>query len=822
LGQTTRTISDLPPGSESLPRLIETICRTLEWDVGTLWRPRASRDGITCEAAWSIGSPAIDTFCEKSRGLTFPRGEGLPGRVLASGQAEWMDLEESKLFARHGEAAQAGLATGLAFPVADASQLYGVIELFVARREAPDRSLLDILVTIGAQTALLLTKSKALVDLQRAKDRLEIALDAGSMGAWDWDVSADRFRATSRLEALMGVPAGTLVGGLSALADRVHPEDRTRLVDVFRRAARDGSEIDFEHRVRRLDGAFRWLRLRGKTLDGGKTIAGVSGDITARVATVQQLRRSEHWIATTLRSIGDAVIAADRGGHVTFINPAACELTGWPEDEAIGRPIDDVFRILNEETRAPAESLYAQAMKDGVAVGIGDQALLVRRDGAELTIEDCAAPIREEDGEVSGVVLIFRDVTDKRREQERRTFLADATALLASSLDYEKTLESVGKLAVPRIADWCVIDLLEDGELRRLTVEHRDPMRLELVKVLLRRYPSDPRSPHGVMEAIRTGRSQLLSDIPESFIREVARDQEHLTILTGLGLRSFMIVPIRARERVLGAISLVTSESRRRLDETDLRFAEELASIAGIAIDNARLYREAQRAAKSREDLLAIVSHDLRNPLGVVTMKVSTILITLTQSEQASKLKRDLEAVQRATGRMKRLIGDLLDFASIEAGKLAIRTEPQPASAMIEHAAEAGLVLASSREIKLETQNQVSGIEVLCDRERVLQVFSNLIGNAVKFTPEGGTITVGGVEDQGMVRYFVQDTGPGIAPDQFPMLFQRYWQAAPKGEGVGLGLFIAKGIVEAHGGRIFVDSAPGKGATFSFTIPIAR
>jgi PAS domain S-box-containing protein len=238
-----------------------------------------------------------------------------------------------------------------------------------------------------------------------------------------------------------------------------------------------------------------------------------------------------------------------------------------------------------------------------------------------------------------------------------------------------------------------------------------------------------------------------------------------------------------------------------------------------VELDNVRLVGEAQEALRAREDLLAIVSHDLRNPLGVVLASTSLLLKANLPPDKQERARRQVEAIQRAGNRMNRLIRDLLDFASIQAGRLSVSMRPQEVAAMVNEVLEVMEPLAAAKSLRL-VADVSPDLAIRCDHDRVIQLFSNLVGNAIKFTPDGGSITVRAATEGDIVRFSVADTGPGIPADELPHVFDRYYQAQRKNrDGIGLGLSIARGIVEAHGGRIWVESEEGKGSTFSFTLP---
>lgn len=253
-----------------------------------------------------------------------------------------------------------------------------------------------------------------------------------------------------------------------------------------------------------------------------------------------------------------------------------------------------------------------------------------------------------------------------------------------------------------------------------------------------------------------------------------------------------------------------------------IRLKQQADLLAAMALESARLYEEAQRATRAREDMLAVVAHDLRNPLSTILMSALLLQQLHTPDHPVVTPNKLGERIHRAASRMEELIKDLLDLAAIEAGQLAVEREPHEALTLVADAIEMMLPLASARGIQLSVRVESEDLLLSCDRGRVLQVFSNLIGNAVKFTPTGGRITLLGAIENGALRFTVEDSGPGIPADQLPHIFDRYWQArSTDRRGVGLGLSIAAGIVAVHGGRLWVESQVGTGSSFHFTLPRA-
>lgn len=402
--------------------------------------------------------------------------------------------------------------------------------------------------------------------------------------------------------------------------------------------------------------------------------------------------------------------------------------------------------------------------------------------------------------------------------RQRAAFLADASVRLASSLEWETTLASIARLAVPGIADWCAVEVNEGRApgAASLTVAHVDPAKVERAREWRRRWPPRPDAPRGVPSVMRTGRSELYPEVTDEMIVQAAVDEEHLRAIRELGMRSAMIVPLSARGRTLGAVTFVSAESGRRYDTADLLMAEELGRRAGLAVDNARLYHEAQRAIRARDEVLAVVSHDLKNPLEAVTLSASLLL----RAPESPRVRRYAEALQRSAARMDRLIRDLLDLSSMDAGKFRLEPRRERIEAIVEEALAVLAPLAAEKGIALSAQGAPLGEDVSCDRERVLQVLSNLLGNAIGFAPRGGRITVRIALAGEEAAVTVEDDGPGIPPEDLPHLFDRYWKSQSR-RGTGLGLAIARGIVEAHGGTIQVESVPGRGSRFTFTLPLA-
>lgn len=603
----------------------------------------------------------------------------------------------------------------------------------------------------------------------------------------------------------------------------VHPEDVDALRVAWPAARAAGTSLNAEFRLRRHDGEYVWMGCRAMPL---KTEAGavrewfgVTFDVSDRKhAELERERAIELW-ATTLRSIGDAVIATDPAGNVTFMNPIAERLTGWSLQDAIGRPLLDVFPIFNEQNGAPVENPVEKVLRTGMIVGLANHTVLRRRDGTEVPIDDSAAPIRLRD-RTEGVVLVFRDASEEKRELLRRAFLVRATEDLVSAADFHDALARIASLAVPRLADWASVDIADHtGTPKRLAVAHIDPAKIQFAHDLADRYPADPNATSGLPQVLRTGKSELYPEIPRDLLEGAARDEEHLRIIRELDLRSALVVPLRGRDSVFGAISLFYAASDRRYTRADLEFIEELARRAALIIERRKLEEEAALANRMKDEFLATISHELRTPLQAILGYA-----TMLERGVARDPAKAIGAIVRNATAQTRLIEDILDMSRIQSGKLRITMGRVQLASAIREALDSIRPAAVARQIKVVEHIAPDLGDLLGDFDRLQQIVWNLASNAVKFTNPGGTVDVYAERVADSVRVMVADSGRGIAPEHLTTIFERFRQVdsttTRQHAGLGLGLAIVRYLVEAHGGAVTAESAGlGQGATFTVMLP---
>ena len=567
------------------------------------------------------------------------------------------------------------------------------------------------------------------------------------------------------------------------------------------------------------------------------TLAHQCAQALLRASRSEAEERARNWLATTLRSIGDAVIATDEQGKVTFLNPIAERLTGWGEAEALGQPLDAVFHIISERTRAVVESPVAKVLREGKIVGLANHTVLLPKSGPEVPIDDSGAPIRNEAGEIIGVVLVFRDVSELKRRENQNEFLAKAGEALVSSLDYQATLATVARFAVPRLADWCSVELVEPGTTRtkQVAVAHVDPAKVRYAEELGRRYPTPEDARTGVPQVLRSGKSELYAEIPQALLEAGARDAEHLRIIRELELRSAMVVPLSVRGRIFGAMTFVYAGSDRRYTAEDLVFAEDLARRAAMAIENSMaikeaaeardrerwLREEAERTNRLKDEFLATASHELRTPLNAILGWT----LTLRRSPIDAETDRALTIVERNARAQAKLIEDVLDVSRIVSGKLSLHLGPTSVAAAARAAIETVTPAADAKGITVLANIESEPLTITADADRLQQVIWNLLSNSVKFTPKDGQVSLRVYREASDVCVQVKDSGEGIRRELLTAIFEPFQQAdsstTRRHGGLGLGLAIVKQLVVAHGGAVSAHSdGPGKGSTFIVRMPI--
>ena len=465
-----------------------------------------------------------------------------------------------------------------------------------------------------------------------------------------------------------------------------------------------------------------------------------------------------------LEAAADAIVTVNEAQEIVHFNRGAEQIFGYRKDEVLGSNLNRLLPPQFRVSHAAYVIAFGESAETARLMGHRREVFGLRKDGTEFPAEASILKLDAPDGRRLYTALV-RDVTDRKRMEGQQRFLAEVSVALSGSLDYEATLESVVRLPVPALADACVLEVIDElGELHRRT--------------------------HGSAE--------LLASPPST---DAGRWELSLT----------------ARGQPVGGLTLLRSDTSRGNEPSDLLVAENFAARAALAIDNARLYHEARRATSARDEILGVVSHDLRNPLSAIAM-CSRVLVD-TPPEDAGE-RRDLaKTIHESTSWMSRMIQDLLDVSAIEAGVLSLVCASEDVGPIVVRASDLFTRTAADRGNSVVVTVDAPLPRVYADAERMVQAVANLVGNAVKFTPAGGRVAVGVRARGDEVEIVVEDTGRGIAATDIPYIFDRFWHTRGAAAGTGLGLAIARGIVEAHGGTIAVSSMIGEGSRFTITLP---
>jgi PAS domain S-box-containing protein len=521
-------------------------------------------------------------------------------------------------------------------------------------------------------------------------------------------------------------------------------------------------------------------------------------------------------LAEIVEIASDAVICMDAFQRITFFNKGAEAIFGWTKDEIVGQRIEVLIPERYRTNHAPQVAEFGRSKVKARRMGERREIAGVRKGGKEFPADAAISQVHDGDEVIYAVVL--RDVTVRKRFEQRQQFLAEAGERLASSFGSTETLNQVARLAVPVIADGCILENRIGNGFLAGAAAHVNPDIEGLLDEIGLAGARIPPEGHPLTEILAKRSPILLQSDATARLLEASANPAYLKAIEAMHPASAVFLPLVAREQLIGALTLFRTNGS--FDGDDLGFAEDLARLAALALDNARLHDAVRASLRSRDEMMGVVSHDLRNPVAAVKMLSGTLLRAPNQDGKQSR--ESLELICQAAEQMDALIRDLLDVNRLDAGKLKLASVPIDPTMLLTDCLQTLRPLVDEKQIKLELRAEDDLPQVMADPERIQQALSNLVGNAIKFSPRESKIVVGTRREKESVIVSVRDNGKGITADQLPRVFDRYWQSSRTDrQGAGLGLAIAKGIVEAHGGRIWIESQPGEGTTASFTLPVA-
>ena len=568
---------------------------------------------------------------------------------------------------------------------------------------------------------------------------------------------------------------------------------------------------------RRADPA-RWVRAFAypvKDKNGTvREVVLVHEDVTDARAGQEKLRCSEERLQRALVAGRMNVWDWDLARDVVECSDNAREFWGIE----VGSAADFLAVVHPEDHEMLAQAARAAIEGEG---NYDAEYRLLEREARIRWVQSRGRVQRAPDGRPIRLLGVTVDVTELKTAEEATRLLADAGETLGASLDYHSTLQNLARVVVPRLADWFAVDLVtESGELERVSVHHPDPARVALANDLFTRYPPRRSVQHGAWHVIDTGEPEWGAEITDDLLKESAQDAEHLDILRGLGLRSYICVPLVARGGTIGALTLVRAESGRRYKASDVDLAIDVARRAAAAVDNAQLYQRLRAEDRRKDEFLATLAHELRNPLA----PLRTGLALLQGSKDRGVVRRTHQIMNRQLGHMVRLIDDLLDLSRVTRGKVQIERERVDVRSIVGTAIEASRPLIDGAGLELIVRVPETPVIVDADPTRISQVLSNLLNNAAKFTEREGSVTLELSEHGSHVDVRVSDTGIGIPRQMLTHIFEMFAQAGEAGAhtqtGLGIGLTLVKRLVELHGGQVWAESeGRGRGSTFVVRLP---
>jgi PAS domain S-box-containing protein len=662
-------------------------------------------------------------------------------------------------------------------------------------------------------------RDQAEAALRVSEERYRTIVETAQEGIWLLDATCHTTFANAALARMLGYDVDEIIGmPITAFAQGDCP--LMRMLNANGRCQQTTQHCEIA--LRRKDGSTLWAMvfinpLQGKYGDLAATLVTVV-DITERKTVELELRESEARFRTMADSAPVLIWVSEADGSGIFFNQRWLEFTGRTLQQELG--FGWVENLHPDDIPHVGES-YKQAANQYKPYTV--EFRMRRADGQYRWVIEQGVPRLRPNGTFAGYIGSCIDITERKHTEDMIQFMARASTELTASLDYHTTLASVTRLIVPDLADWCVVDILkEDGSIEQLAVAHADRTREALIRELRQHYPPDPDEPHVIWQVLSSGQSVMKINISDEQLAEHISEPGCLALRRQLGETGYMTVPLRARGRTLGVISFIVGNSGRCYTSKDLALAEELAYRAALAVDNARLYEEAQAAVRARDEFLSIASHELKTPLTALVGYIK--LLTRRCEPGTMPTERDIRAlrvIDEQSTRLHQLINLLLDMSRIQMGQLTIEPAPLDLAALSKR-------VACDIELTLEQHTLTLDLppEPVCivgDEVRLEQVLQNLLENAIKYSPDGGQVLVRLQQYGDCVLLSVSDEGIGIPGEAMQRLFQRFQRIANPHtchvSGLGLGLYIVKEIVSLHGGSVDVESSEGRGSTFKVCLP---
>ncbi len=501
-----------------------------------------------------------------------------------------------------------------------------------------------------------------------------------------------------------------------------------------------------------------------------------------------ELINSEQKFRGLIETARDAIVVLNQLGKIIFVNHQVERWFGYLKKELIGHELN-------------------------VLVPPGNDLVGKRKDGSTFPVELSFSPSESDEGRL--ITTVIRNISDTKKREVQTALVAKLGQRLTETLDFDVIINDSADMLVPEFADYCVIRIADNkGRLYSKKVAHKDHNMVERYEMFVQKLERSKVIQNALGELIRNGKTII--SVPESSFR-CDVDPELRRITNDIGIHSYIVVPLIPRNTVSGTLSFVMTDPHRGFQKEDIQFFEDIGHRIALSMENAKLYKDATQAIKTREEILSVVSHDLKSPLAAIKMRLEVMRRARVLTEE--KLLEHTEKISKTLDHMQSLISDILDFAKLESGTFSLDRCDHTLKEVVMPLVEIIEPQAHAKNIKFQVNIFDGEHTVNCDVMRIRQVLSNLLSNAIKFTQVGGTINLVVTKTNDKIQFCVTDTGWGIASENIDKVFERFWQSTTtKKMGSGLGLSICKAIVEAHGGKIWVESELQVGSKFYFSI----
>lgn len=663
----------------------------------------------------------------------------------------------------------------------------------------------------------------ALQAQQASADQLHLALRAAQMVTWEWDISTRQLRWSEGFAERVGMASDVIGGDFELFFGLLAPEYRETTRLRLEHAVASGTLDEVEFSLRAADGNTIWMLASGYTQRDASgapaRLIGIVMDITARKQAELELRRREHEYKMLVENAPDIIARFNRDLQHIYVSPTVAQATGMPQEAFLGKTNRDLGMP------EPQCALWDTHLRAVFANGQPERMEFDFQTPEGLHhYQATIVPERSPDGEVATVMSVARDITDYKTAERRLRFLADASTALAGSLDPVTMLTNMAQSTIAYFGGACAIDLADQNDIRVAAIAHHDPDIAASFTEMRQRYPVRAESSHPVAYVLKHGQKLVVDTIPAQIIADNIYDGEHARIFHKLQPASFLMVPLIVRERTVGVLELYALGAPRHYSPDDLMTLEELARRVALALDNAQLYQEAQEALREREAFISIASHEIKNPLTSLLGRAQMLQRRLARLPEAGRAQDDAEIIVSQGLRISSLLTDLLDVSRLASEQLTITRKPLELTELVRNAVASLQVSAPGYSIALTGGDSLLWVDG--DAGRLDQMLLNLIGNAIKYSPAGGTIHVDVRAAQNSAQIAIRDEGIGIPADALPHLFKRFYRVSRESvqqvSGSGIGLYVVNQIVQGHGGVITVTSQEGVGSTFTVQIPLVQ